>query len=93
MAEQIIVYVNDRPVKVFRGMEVRHALISSDYAVYKAVEKGEIAVEDGNGFLLGLEGALQDGARIYTRRAEEKRKARRKRNKPQRALGRGRIKE
>jgi hypothetical protein len=75
MAEQIIVYVNDRPVKVFRGMEVRHALISSDYAVYKAVEKGEIAVEDGNGFPLGLEGALQDGARIYTRRGEEKRKS------------------
>jgi len=71
MAEQIVVYVNDRPVKLFRGMEVRHALISSGCALYEAVEKGEIAVEDGNGFSLGLEGALHEGARIYTRRVGE----------------------
>lgn len=71
MTEQIIVYVNDAPVKVFRGMEVRHALIASDYTVFKAAERGEVAVEDGNGFPIGLEGALHDGARIYTRSVKE----------------------
>ena len=76
MAEQIVVYINDRPVEVFRGMEVRHALISSDYALYKAAERGEIAVEDGNGFSLGLEGAMRDGARIYTRRIERQKRER-----------------
>jgi hypothetical protein len=68
MAERILVYVNDTPVEIFQGMAVKHALISSDYALYGASEKGEVIVEDERGFPLGLEGALDNGSRIYTRR-------------------------
>jgi len=42
-------------------------LISLDYSLYKSAEEGEILVEDENGFWLGLEGALYDSARIYTK--------------------------
>jgi hypothetical protein len=67
MTERITVFVDERPVKIFRGMQVKHALIGSDYFLYQAVARGEILVEDENGFRLGLEGALQDGSRIFTR--------------------------
>jgi len=68
MAKQILVYVNGKPVEIFQGMAVRHALISCDYALYEASEKGEVIVEDERGFPLGLEGALENGSKIYTRR-------------------------
>jgi len=67
MADQILVYVNDRSVRIYRGMRVKHALISCDYALYEAVEKGTLLVEDENGFRVDLEGALHEGSRIYTR--------------------------
>lgn len=68
MAEQIVVYVNDEPVKIFEGMNVKHALISFDYALYKAADRGEVRVEDESGFALGLGGTLHSGSRIYTKR-------------------------
>jgi hypothetical protein len=67
MTEQITVFVDDRPVKIFRGMQVKHALIASDYSGYQNATRGEILVVDDNGFRLGLEGALQEGSRIFTR--------------------------
>jgi hypothetical protein len=67
VAEQIVVYVNDDPVKIFLGMEVRHALISYDYAVYRKAKEGEILIEDERGFPVGLEGGLQRGSRVYTK--------------------------
>jgi hypothetical protein len=70
MEERIIVYVNARPVPFYSGMQVKHALISYDYPVYEACERGDLWVEDDYGFRVGLEGALRDGAKIYTRKRE-----------------------
>ncbi len=67
MAGSIIVYVNDKPIKIYQGMQVKHALISFDYSLYKSCEKGEFIVLDENGFEVGLEGALHEGAKIYTK--------------------------
>jgi hypothetical protein len=69
MSEQITVFVDDRPVKIYRGMQVKHALISCDCSLYKSADRGEILVVDQNGFKVGLEGALQEGSRIFTRPA------------------------
>jgi hypothetical protein len=66
-SEHIEVYVNGNLVKIFRGMEVKHALIACDYDLYRAARDGELIVEDENGFRVGLEGALTEGARILTR--------------------------
>ncbi|MFZ0930383.1 MAG: hypothetical protein WAN11_17385 [Syntrophobacteraceae bacterium] len=66
MNENIDVYVNDRKINIYRGMKVKHALIAYDQSLYNAALAGEISVEDDNGFILGLEGSLADGARIFT---------------------------
>ncbi len=66
MNEQITVFVDGRPVKIYRGMLVKHALIACDYALYKAAACGEVVVVDNHGFVLGLEGALQEGSRVFT---------------------------
>jgi hypothetical protein len=67
MNEQITVFVNDQPVKIYRGMHVEHALIVCDYALYRAAVAGEVLVEDAYGFKVGLQGSLQEGSRIFTR--------------------------
>jgi hypothetical protein len=63
--ERIRVFVNDRPVTVYRGLLVKHALIAAGGDLCRAVLDGELPVRDGNGFTVGLEGALHDGARLY----------------------------
>ena len=67
MADHILVFVNDKSVKIYRGMHVKHALLSYDYALYKAAAEGAVLVEDENGFRIGLEGALHERSKIYTR--------------------------
>jgi len=67
--ETIRVFVNDTPVSLFRGMTVKHALLSRDPSLYRAAIHGEILVTDGLGHRVGLEGSLLEGARLYTRRA------------------------
>ena len=62
MKERFSVYVNGKPVEVFRGMSVKHALIAYDYPVYKACAEGRAAARDERGFVVGLEGALREGA-------------------------------
>ncbi|MGC9195549.1 MAG: hypothetical protein ACP5IL_08860 [Syntrophobacteraceae bacterium] len=66
MSEKIEVYVNDRKIAIYRGMNVKHALIAYDQSVYAAALCGQARVEDENGFALGLEGALTRGAKIFT---------------------------
>ena len=66
MKETIVVYVNGRRIGLYRGMKVKHALIAYDESLYKASLAGEIRVEDENGFAVGVEGSLADGARIFT---------------------------
>jgi hypothetical protein len=66
MSENIDIYVNGQKIDLYRGMKVKHALIAYDQRLYKAALAGEIRVEDENGFTLGLEGHLADGAKIFT---------------------------
>jgi hypothetical protein len=64
--ERLSVFVNDGPVEVYAGMKVRHALIAARPGLYEACTKGEAVVRDQDGFLVGLDGALNEGARLYT---------------------------
>ncbi len=66
MNQPIPVFVNDKRVSIYRGMKVRHALIAFDQAIYAAVLSGELLVLDQNGFVIGLDGSLEEGAKIYT---------------------------
>jgi hypothetical protein len=68
MDDQIVVFVNKKPVTIYRGMQVKHALIAYDQSLYEACTRGEMSVEDEDGFRVGLEGAVHDGAKIYTRK-------------------------
>jgi hypothetical protein len=65
MSETIVVYVNDKPVEIYRGMKVKHALISCGNELYKAAAAGDLSVRDESGFEVGLNGSLSPGARIY----------------------------
>ncbi|MEW6718848.1 MAG: hypothetical protein AB1346_00170 [Thermodesulfobacteriota bacterium] len=69
MGDRVQVFVNGKPETLYRGMRVRHALIARDQALYDAAERGELRVEDGNGFSLDLDGGLTDGMKILTRPA------------------------
>lgn len=66
--ERMTVYVDGRPVQLYRGMKVRHALLSIESGLCAAVEEGRISVTDANGFEVGLEGALENGSTIYLTR-------------------------
>jgi hypothetical protein len=68
--EQISVFVNDRPVKIYRGMKVKHALLAHDQTLLKEAEEGNLLVRDDQGFIVGLEGALHDGAKLYVFKAK-----------------------
>jgi hypothetical protein len=67
MNTPLTVFVNDQPVRIYRGMQVKHALIAFNQALYQAAVAGELRIEDSHGFQVGLEGALQEGSRIFTR--------------------------
>jgi len=67
--ERITVYVDGRPVQLYRGMRVRHALISIESGLCAAVEEGGISVTDENGFEVGLDGALEDGGRLALKKS------------------------
>jgi hypothetical protein len=64
MKERFTVFVNERSVDIYRGMKVKHALIALDYALYKACAEGQAVVRDGHGFIVGLDGALGEGAKL-----------------------------
>lgn len=66
--DNIKVYVNGRPVKIYTGMQVKHALIASDESLYSQAVAGDIEIMDGDGFPIGMEGALREGSEIRTRR-------------------------
>ncbi len=68
MKEKITVYINDRPIEIYHGMTVQHALIAADQALYQAGREGRLHIVDPDGFELGLDGALSEGSRIYTRK-------------------------
>jgi len=61
------VFVNGRKVSVYRGMSVKHALIAYNQRTYEEAISADVRIEDENGFTLGLEGALAEGARIFVK--------------------------
>jgi hypothetical protein len=62
MKERCAVFVNGKPVEVYRGMKVKHALIAYDYAVYELCKEGRYIVRNGDGFVVGTDGGLSEGA-------------------------------
>jgi len=66
LSEHIGVYVNGRKIDLYRGMKVKHALMAYDQSLYKAALAGNVRVEDANGFMVGLEGSMADGSKIFT---------------------------
>lgn len=58
--------VNGRQVRVHGGMKVKHALIALDTVLYEACRKGRMTVRDGNGFIVGLDGTLEEGFALHT---------------------------
>ena len=70
LMETILVYVNDKPVQIYQGMKVKHALIAFDQDLYKAARSGEFAVKNADGFVVDLDGSLSDGSRIYLVKTE-----------------------
>jgi len=72
MKDQITVYINDRPVTIYRGMKVKHALISFDQTLYEAAKQGNVVIEDSRGFEVGLEGSLREGSKLFTRSAGDR---------------------
>ncbi len=69
--DKITVYVNGQEVRIHRGMKVKHALIACDQSLYDAAETGDLSVRDASGFNVGLEGALRDGAKLFTGKPDE----------------------
>jgi len=65
------VFVDDRAVELYRGMQVKHALIALDPSLYEEAQAGRLAVRDRNGHAVGLEGGLRSGARLFTGRPDE----------------------
>jgi hypothetical protein len=57
------VYVNDKPVDILPGMTVMHALLNSGLLS----EIGPKKVYDSWGNEIGLDGALNEGMKIYVR--------------------------
>ena len=69
MDDRVEVVVNGIRQSLYKGMRVRHALIARDQALYEAALRGEVRIEDGNGFLLDLDGSVTGGMTILTRPA------------------------
>jgi hypothetical protein len=61
------VFVNDREIDLAPGMTVRHALIGA--GVLPEIEAGDCVFDEWNNEL-GLDGALNDSARIYVKKEE-----------------------
>lgn len=61
------VYVNDRAVELAPGMRVRHALLAAGYSP----DTPNLTVRDEWGHVIGLDGALSEGARIIAEIKEE----------------------
>jgi hypothetical protein len=70
MKERFSVVVNGVAVEVYRGMTVKHALIAFGNEAYRDCTEGRATVRDENGFVVGLEGALHEGARYVVQRRQ-----------------------
>lgn len=69
---QITFFVNDRPFTRWYGATVEHAVIAYDQRILKDIRTLRAWVVDGRGERVGLGGALENGARLYIRYADER---------------------
>ncbi len=60
--EQITVYVNGKPKRVFLGMRVKNALSARRV---KAVRECRAVIRDADGNRVDIDGALYDGERLF----------------------------
>jgi hypothetical protein len=60
--EQITIYVNDKPKRIFFGMRVKN-VISARRA--QAVRDHRAIIRDADGNSIDVDGALYDGERLY----------------------------
>lgn len=63
-SKKIRVFLDGKPIKLFRGMKVKHIL---SHETMQAIKQGELIVTDGEGHERGLEGSLTDGEHLKTR--------------------------
>jgi hypothetical protein len=69
--DKMTVTVNGQEVIIHRGMKVKHALIACDQSLYDSAMAGDLSVRDAGGFNVGLEGSLQEGAKLFTGKPDE----------------------
>ena len=66
-AEKFIVYVNDKPKEIFRGLLVKHAI---GYRNARSVREHKALVRDADGNAVDVDGALYEGERLYLTRID-----------------------
>ena len=71
MSDVIRGSVNGTPVQTYRGMKAKHALIALDVALYDACKEGRMIVRDAHGFVIGLDGALEEGFELFVAETPE----------------------
>jgi hypothetical protein len=62
VSDPIRVYINERPVTLPRGADVRAAVATADPALGEALADGRAYVTDGRGIRMGPEAPLSAGA-------------------------------
>lgn len=60
--QQLTVYVDDKPKRLFHGLKVKHAIGARKT---KAVREHRAVVRDVDGNQVDIDGALYDGERLY----------------------------
>lgn len=63
MRETLIIYLNDKPKRLYSGLKVKNAI---GPVKARAVRGHRLIVQDGNGNGIDLDGALHEGQRLYT---------------------------
>ncbi len=66
-SKRIKVYVNEKPVYIFKGMKVKHILTQD---MLKDIRNGTKIVTDGEGHERGFEGSLSNGEKLYVKKAK-----------------------
>ena len=61
-SKKIKVYLNGKPVHIFRGMKVKHILNQN---TLKEIRHGDKIVTDEDGHERGLEGSITEGEKLY----------------------------
>lgn len=61
-SRRIKVYLNGKPVHIFRGMKVKHIL---SLETLQEIKSGESIITDEEGNERGLEGSLSDGEKLH----------------------------